>query len=327
MDLFTDYDYETKYYCSQNTKSRHCTRLMYLIIKGINLDIIQDYLLKNREEIDAVNEKGWTALMIACYNNIQIVKLLLLTGADVNIQVNDGWTALIIASYYAGTDGNVETVRLLLERGADVNKYNHFGMNSLICAVKHAGSKSNVETVRLLLEKGADFNSFDQSDRTPLMYAIEYVGSKSNMETVQLLLQHGACIQEEFPECIMGHEQRYEIISLLLKYGLDPDRIKYNDLIFSEYVENMYREINGYWKILKLPTKSDFSKIFPELLSKVQDLLYRPGSLRYRLLECQWHLDNYPEMTEKHTKLIDYLAIQDAHFFRFKVMDQITHMH
>ncbi len=53
--------------------------------------------------------------MAAYYDRIEIVKLLLNAGADIDKQNNTGNTALIKAAYY----NNVEIVELLLNYGAD----------------------------------------------------------------------------------------------------------------------------------------------------------------------------------------------------------------
>ena len=68
-----------------------------------------------------------------------------------------------------------------------------------------------------------------------------------------------------------------------------------------------------------MPTQSDYSKIFPELISQIQDILHRPGSLRFRLLECKWNVN-------QDSNLIDYLGAYDDESFQFKVQDQIAHM-
>ena len=79
-------------------------------------DIIS-YITKN---IDMdVFSNGWTALMYASFNggymydsfngSADILRLLLNSGANPNIQNNNSWTALMIASYM----GQLENVELL----------------------------------------------------------------------------------------------------------------------------------------------------------------------------------------------------------------------
>jgi ankyrin repeat protein len=59
-----------------------------------------------------------TALMLAtAEGHLEVAKLLLEYGADVNTQNRNGWTALMLAT----RDGRPEIVTMLLEHGADMN--------------------------------------------------------------------------------------------------------------------------------------------------------------------------------------------------------------
>ena len=62
-------------------------------------------LIKNGADVNAKNEGGWTALMMASENgHNEVVKILIENKADVNIQDSDGWTALMMASEYINND-------------------------------------------------------------------------------------------------------------------------------------------------------------------------------------------------------------------------------
>lgn len=73
-------------------------------------------LLDEGMDVDAGSPiLGTRALMLAAWNNrIDMVRLLLDRGADVNAQDATGWTALHAAAFA----GNTEIMQLLLERGA-----------------------------------------------------------------------------------------------------------------------------------------------------------------------------------------------------------------
>ena len=65
---------------------------------------------------DLAKRNGATAVLGASQNgHLEIVRLLLESGADKDLTKNDGATALTIASQ----NGHLEVVRLLLESGAD----------------------------------------------------------------------------------------------------------------------------------------------------------------------------------------------------------------
>ena len=94
------------------------------------------------------SERGRTALLAASENeNLKILSLLLKVGADVNAKDNNGVTALMVA-----TLNNAEAVSLLLEAGADVNAKTEWGMTALMIA---ASLNKTPEILSLLLNAGA----------------------------------------------------------------------------------------------------------------------------------------------------------------------------
>jgi ankyrin repeat protein len=79
--------------------------------------------IKAGADVNAKNNDGATALMLAALNNPnpEIISLLLNEGADVNAKDKDnygGHTVLMLAGAY---NPNPEVVSLLLDEGEDVN--------------------------------------------------------------------------------------------------------------------------------------------------------------------------------------------------------------
>ncbi|XP_013813044.2 ankyrin repeat domain-containing protein 34C [Apteryx mantelli] len=98
-------------------------------------------LLEGGAYINESNEKGETALMVACItkhvdqqsiNKAKMVKYLLDNRADPNIQDKSGKTALMHACIQ-GAGGDV--VSLLLENGADPSLEDHSGASALVHAI------------------------------------------------------------------------------------------------------------------------------------------------------------------------------------------------
>lgn len=74
-------------------------------------DLVQEEL-DNGVNVDARDERGWTALMHAVnYGNTEVVELLLAANADVNATNNVGYTALMYAR--GGNRGRDYIVQLI----------------------------------------------------------------------------------------------------------------------------------------------------------------------------------------------------------------------
>ena len=133
-------------------------------------------LLTRGVRVDARNERGQTALLIATHaNDVALARLLIEAGADVNakddIQKSTnryGGTALIPAA----ERGHVETVRTLIEAGVDVDHVNRLGWTALLEAVILGdGGVRHVEIVRLLKNAGANIGIADKDGVTALQHA------------------------------------------------------------------------------------------------------------------------------------------------------------
>jgi ankyrin repeat protein len=99
------------------TQTTGWTPLLYAVYGG-NADVVKELIMNNAAVSPRMNDQGWTALMLATYQEYEdIAQLLLDNGADPNEQDQEGWTTLMIAA----NKGNINIVKSLLEKGVDVN--------------------------------------------------------------------------------------------------------------------------------------------------------------------------------------------------------------
>jgi ankyrin repeat protein len=135
-----------------------CGSLSKAAWKG-DLKKVKSYLQKG-EDVNQIDNYGWTALHWAVYYQYYDVTLYLLRNrANPNIRTTKsyrsiyaGTTPLLIASYY----GKSELVGILLKAGAKVNAQDSKGNTPL----KYARNYKFTEVVRLLKGRGA-LTTFD----------------------------------------------------------------------------------------------------------------------------------------------------------------------
>lgn len=130
------------------------------------------------DEVDEIDEKGFTALHWACYyGQLASASVLINCGAEVNKEAPEGVTPLLLAA--AG--GHNEIVRLLLQRGAKVNHTDIVGNTALMYAV--AGNHPH--TTKELLECFPDVTA--TNDNGDCAYSL---GVENNANLSQAVLEN-----------------------------------------------------------------------------------------------------------------------------------------
>ena len=161
-------------------------------VRKENIDLVR-LLLANGADVNVTNHWGDTALMWAIeVENVELVQLLLDNGADVNAREKNGVTALLLAA----NEEKTEMVKFLLANGADVNVADDNGMTALMWTVE-AG---NEEFVQFLLANGADVNALHVDEKTgagqtALMVAVD----NGFTDMARLLLENGADVNAAVP--------------------------------------------------------------------------------------------------------------------------------
>lgn len=149
--------------------------------------------------------------------DVEASKLLLKSGADVNLPEPDGTTPLLWAVYHSSPD----LVNVLLDAGADANLANDLDITPLLQASRFG----NAELVSLLLASGARLVESEPKTETPLMAAAR----AGSVDAVQLLLDAGADPNAREPvdqqTALMWSvaEGHLDVAELLLQAGADPN--------------------------------------------------------------------------------------------------------
>lgn len=101
---------------------------IYLCCFNGDYDIVK-YLIDNDCFIDSENSIGETPLIVSCKgNHTEIVEYLIRKGANLNIRdTQKGFTALHVSAIM----DNINLVKLLVENGCDINAINHENMTAL----------------------------------------------------------------------------------------------------------------------------------------------------------------------------------------------------
>jgi len=162
-------------------------------------------------------------LSIACRNNsIDMVKLLLANGADVNIKGHGDYTSLMWAAESAKT---TELMELLITEGADINPIAQDGVNSLIKAIFGVLSDSgSLAAVKLLIEKGMDVNYAIDDEGAPGYNALMFAVRWGKIEVAKYLISVDADVNAQAgsgdtPLSIAVEEEHEAIIKLLKEAG------------------------------------------------------------------------------------------------------------
>jgi ankyrin repeat protein len=168
--------------------------------------------------VDVRDGRGRTALLIATHHNrIDVARLLIANGADVNAKDKIEDTPYL----YAGAEGRNEILRMTLANGANLKDTNRYGGTALIPAAHHG----HPETVRILLKTAIAVDHVNKLGWTALLEAIILGnGGPAHTDIVRQLLiakadPHIADRDGVTPLVHARRRGQAEIVTLLLKAG------------------------------------------------------------------------------------------------------------
>ena len=236
-------------------------------------------LLEHGADVDSHDGTGVTAFHASIFveRDIEVVRVLLDHGANVNGPSDTNPRFLASSLHWAVSNKNIEIVELLLERGAEVDARDKNGETPLHWAVRTGPPAPQL--VQLLLRSGADINARDYSGNSPLLlrevdvelavFLVEN-GADPTManhrgvavlhralrgsptyEQIELLLNHGADANASDEKGVsVLHSAMYgdagtEIVALLLNHGADPNAVTLEDqaVLIAAVSYNPYPEV------------------------------------------------------------------------------------
>ena len=219
-------------------------------IVGLGYEDVLIKILNKKVKVNICDIAGYTPLMYACSKNdeyINIVKILIERGAEINEKSKNDETALTIAC----ENNNVHIVEFLLKNGAlDLRSKKE---TSLIIAIK----KGYTDVIKLLVKYRKDMINKSYMGETPLMIACEW----ADVDIVELLLRNGAMINEIniIEETVLHYalqNKKYakEIIISLLDNGVDIAPIQKNNKIknFIDSIKDVKLETVLQFRLNKL---------------------------------------------------------------------------
>ena len=175
-----------------------------------NIEILK-LLLENGADVNQANKMNMTALTMAVMiNNTDAVKLLLEYNADVNVvsTLNDQ-TPLM----FAIQNKNETIIKLLQGKFADINAKDSFGNTALMQAITPTGV--NMEQIKYLINNTTQINEFNDLGLSPLLKTV----GLDLVELVKYLLENGADINQK-------NNKGVDAITVARKTKNNPEMIK-----------------------------------------------------------------------------------------------------
>jgi ankyrin repeat protein len=270
---------------------------------------VANVLLENGAKINQRSESNRTPLHNAAQRgNVSIVELFLENGADINAVDDAGWTPLTM-----GSMANSDVVKYLIVKGAEVNPVNCKDKVSKCCLpnpttpLHMAASRGHVDIAKALIDNGAKLNALKENGLTPLHEAVK----RDKKEMVDYLISRGAFVDikevkfdqtELHSAAIMGNA---DMIKALVDAGADV-----NSTDNSNHSALEYALFHGFSKLgYELLSKGANDDRLVEMLSKPDLLEVETGVGEASV----WYLGHsgWAIKTKNHFLIFDYMIEPD----------------
>ena len=158
------------------------------------------------------------------FKQIPLARKLIAMGGNANERMPHGQTILMVAC----KNQDLEMVRLLLDHGADVNATHEKGGTALESALVQENAMPNFELVELLVQRGADVNAKGSLSLTPLWAAYTIKSRSLRLDVARLLVENGArddliVNNQTLLQAVQQNEADDTKLIALLKAGANPN--------------------------------------------------------------------------------------------------------
>ena len=199
------------------SKSGENTPLYYAALCGFS-NFVEELIVKYPEHVNAFGGYYRTPTAAALAGrHFELAQVLHRSGSPVDPRGISG-KSLLHAAVHAG---DLEMVRVLIDYGLDVNALDNLGSTPLNFALEYRSKNIDPEVVRFLLDHGADPNVLAklQHGNTPLHRA----SRSGRIEITGLLVEHGANVEVQddkgrIPLDVATKEQHDEILKFLSEH-------------------------------------------------------------------------------------------------------------
>eukprot|EP01100_Stratorugosa_tubuloviscum_P010952 TRINITY_DN479_c1_g1_i3.p1 TRINITY_DN479_c1_g1~~TRINITY_DN479_c1_g1_i3.p1 ORF type:complete len:192 (+),score=53.58 TRINITY_DN479_c1_g1_i3:53-628(+) len=177
------------------------TENFFAAIEQQNLKIVEQCLNEQPNLVTEIKSLQSPLFFAVYFNNIQMCKLLMDKGADVNLGFIDCYESFTPISI-AAARGYIEIFNFLIEKEASVNE------GDVIIPLCAAASNGHINICKILIEKGADINIKNNSNEIAIKSAVV----AGQFEISKILIVNGANIEE-----IDYYNNEIEATSFLIK--------------------------------------------------------------------------------------------------------------
>lgn len=162
-----------------------------------NIPLVQ-WLIEQGADVSQTSETGFGALhgVASTFGDegIELAKILIAAGCDVNASDEYGDTPLHVACISSSKSGASLLIQFLLQQGANPDSRSKKKTTPLHEACAGYDVIREVNVIKALLDGGAPVNAIDSKGMTPLMLVCRHFRTY-NIGVVNLLLKRGADIE------------------------------------------------------------------------------------------------------------------------------------